>query len=217
VAGKTYEHETAAEPDFEAVMVIRSPATASSGVADMVGVSSFVTLSMNELPESDAVAKSTPVGADGAVLSMLMSRPGPDGEVFPAGSVTVEDIDHEPSDIAGRSQLFTVGEATYVHDTVEPSALRPLITTVLPSGTTPPDMEGVVSFVLLSVFEAPESDAGNRSGAARAEGADVSILIGSGADGGEVFPAGSVVVVVIDQSPSDIVGRSQLETEGDFT
>jgi hypothetical protein len=78
-------------------------------------------------------------------------------------------------------------------------------------------MEGVVSFVLLSVFEAPESDAGNRSGAARAEGADVSILIGSGADGGEVFPAGSVVVVVIDQSPSDIVGRSQLETEGDFT
>ncbi len=112
VAGKTYEHDTGVAPAFEAVMVMRSPATASTGVADIVGVSSLVMLSVNELPESDDVARSTAVGAAGAVLSTSTLSAGPAGEVLPAGSVTFDVIDHVPSDIAGRSQLFTVGDAT---------------------------------------------------------------------------------------------------------
>ena len=89
-----------------------SPFTASTGVADTAGVSSFVTLSVDDEPVSDEASRSTPVGAAGAVESMSTSSAGPDGEVLPAGSVTVEDIDQRPSDIVGKSQLFTVGDAT---------------------------------------------------------------------------------------------------------
>ncbi len=104
-----------------------------------------------------------------------------------------------------------------MQDTVEPSALRPVISTELPSGTVPPDIDGVVSLVLLSVFDVPESDAGSRSGAAGADGAEVSTLIESPPVGPAVLPAGSTTDDEIAHVPSASVPRSQLLTVGDFT
>jgi hypothetical protein len=75
VAGTTYEHDTGDEPSFEAVIVILSPLTAPAGVADIVGVLSLVALSLVDAPVSDAVAKSTALGAAGAVRSIVTVVP----------------------------------------------------------------------------------------------------------------------------------------------
>ena len=48
----------------------------------------------------------------GAVLSTVKLTLTLPVLVLPAASVTVEDIDQRPSDIVGKSQLFTVGDAT---------------------------------------------------------------------------------------------------------
>ncbi len=82
VSGRTYEHETGVDPSFVAVIVTRSPLTAPTGVADMVGVLSFVMLSVDEVPVSEAAARSTAVGAAGAVRSIVIvvpvaAAPGP--------------------------------------------------------------------------------------------------------------------------------------------
>ena len=100
---------------------------------------------------------------------------------------------------------------------MEPSALRPLIVTVLPSGTEPADIAGVLSFVRLSEFDVPVSEAAIKSGATGADEATVSSVMFSGVDDGETFPAGSVFVVLIAHEPSVIVGKSQLFTDADFT
>jgi hypothetical protein len=92
-----------------------------------------------------------------------------------------------------------------------------LIVTVLPSGTNPPDIDGVESLVRLSEFDVPVSEAATKSGAAGADGATVSSVMFNGVDDGETFPAGSVLVVLIAHEPSVIVGKSQLFTDADFT
>lgn len=194
-------HDTEAAPGFDAVMVIDSPLTPPTGVAATAGVSSFVTLSVNEVPVSDASKRSTAVGVAGAVESMESGSAGPADDWLPAGSVTFDVIDQSPSVMVGRSQLLTVGDATYSHDTADPSAFAPEIVTLLPSGTVPPDIDGVVSLVLLSVFDAPESDEGRRSGAVGAVGAVVSMLIVRPPAGPAELPAGSVTDEVIAQSP----------------
>jgi hypothetical protein len=89
--------------------------TVSPGIAlgsESSGVVTFVTLSLFDDPESEDANRSGPMEAIGAAVSISMSRPGPAGEKLPAGSATVADIDHAPSDIAGRSQLVTEGDAT---------------------------------------------------------------------------------------------------------
>ena len=92
-----------------------------------------------------------------------------------------------------------------------------MIVTVLPSGTEPADIAGVLSFVRLSEFDVPVSEAAIKSGATGADGATVSSVMFSGVDDGETFPAGSVFVVLIAHEPSVIVGKSQLFTDADFT
>ena len=83
------------------------------------------------------------------------------------------------------------------------------IVTVSP--VTPPVAEnvGVVSVVLLSEVEEPESDAVARSGAAGADGEVASIFTDNAELDVEVFPAGSVTVALTDHVPSVSVGKSQ--------
>jgi hypothetical protein len=206
---------TVPPPDFVAVTATVSPSAAPK--PEIAGVASFVTLSVDDEPVSEAGNKSGAGGAAGGVESTVMFVPGPAGETLPEGSVIVPSMVHEPSDIAGRSQLFTEGDCTYVQDTTEPSDFRPLIVMVSP--TTAPGIEtsGVESDVMLSVFDVPESDAGSKSGVDGALGGVASIEMSRLGPAVETLPAGSATVADIDHVPSDIVGRSQLVTVDDAT
>ena len=68
---------------------------------------------------------------------------------------------------------------------------------------------GVVSLVLLSVSDAPVSDATARSTPEGADGGVVSTVMGSAVDDGEMLPAGSVNVDEMFQVPSVSVGSVQ--------
>ena len=79
------------------------------------------------------------------------------------------------------------------------------------SPVAPPetDNEGVVSLVMLSVLEAPLSDAANRSGTDGAAGAVTSTTSDNGPCVAPTFPARSMIDAVTDQVPSLSVGKSQ--------
>jgi hypothetical protein len=110
VAVKTYVQITVLPVGDVATTATVSPTTAPG--IETSGVESDVMLSVFDVPESDAGSKSGVDGALGGVASIEMSRLGPAVETLPAGSATVADIDHVPSDIVGRSQLVTVDDAT---------------------------------------------------------------------------------------------------------
>lgn len=192
---------------FVPVIETVSPSTAPE--SDIEGVASEVRLSEFDDPVSDAGNRSGAAEAAGGLESMVIGNAGPAADSLPAGSVTFADTDQSPSDIVGGSQLFTVDEATYVHETDDPSGFVPLIVTVLPSGTAPPDRARVLSFVKLSEFEDPLSDAGRRSGAGGTAGATVSTMSDNDADAGEVLPARSVWVADTSHVPSVSVPKSQ--------
>ena len=86
---------------FVAEMVIVSPAEPPD--ADIVGVLSEVKLSVDDEPRSEAAARSTAVGADGAVVSIVIDNGALLGDTFPAASVRVEDTFHCPGVNVGRS------------------------------------------------------------------------------------------------------------------
>jgi hypothetical protein len=86
-----------------AEMVMVSPF--APPVALKVGVESLVLLSESDDPESDVANKSRPVGADGAVPSIVMGSADEEVEVLPAGSVNVAETFHVPSVSVGRVQL----------------------------------------------------------------------------------------------------------------
>ena len=130
-------------------------------------------------------------------------------DTLPARSVTTEVTDHSPSLNAGKSQLFTVADATYVHDTVVPSDLRADTVTEVSTGRAPPEIVGVVSDVRLSVAEAPVSDESTRSGVPGAD-TDVAIVIDN-AEVFPVFPEASVTFATTDHEPSVNVPRVQDE------
>ena len=94
-------------PPLVALKVTVSPVVPP--VTDIVGVESNVTLSVLDVPESDAATRSGIDGATGAVLSMFIDNGELAGDTFPAGSVNVADTDHVPSVSAGKS-----------HDVAEP-------------------------------------------------------------------------------------------------
>jgi hypothetical protein len=128
-------------------------------------------------------------------------------ETFPAASVSVEEIFHVPSASVGSVQ-FVADPMTYVHETV----VVPLVAEmVMVSPLVPPValIVGVVSLVLLSVDEAPVSEAVARSTAVGAVGRDVSTVIDSAVDADDAPLVGWESVAVIDQVPSDNVPRSQ--------
>jgi len=72
---------TVVEP-FVALIVTRS-FVAPPLERDMVGVVSVVLLSVDELPVSEAAARSGAPGADGAVVSTVMLVAGLDAETLP--------------------------------------------------------------------------------------------------------------------------------------
>ena len=100
-AGTTYVHVTVLAP-FVAVMVTVSPLEPPAAL--IVGVLSLVTLSVAEEPRSDALARSTPVGALGAVESI---ETGSESvvPVLPARSVIDAEIVHAPSPRVPRVQF----------------------------------------------------------------------------------------------------------------
>jgi hypothetical protein len=73
---------------------------------------------------------------------------------------------------------------------------------VSPAEPPLPATDGVVSEVRSSVDDDPRSDAASRSGAAGAEGAEVSTAIDMDEPADETFPAGSVSVPDTDHDPS---------------
>ena len=86
-----------------AEMVMVSPLMPPAALK--VGVLSPVKLSEFDEPVSDAINKSKPDGADGAVPSIVMGSADEEVEVFPDGSVNVAETFHVPSVSVGSVQL----------------------------------------------------------------------------------------------------------------
>jgi hypothetical protein len=197
-------HDTVVVP-LVAEMVMVSPLVPP--LALKVGVVSLVLLSELDDPVSDAANKSTPGGADGAVVSIVIGNAVDDGEMLPAGSVNVDEMFQVPSVSVGSVQ-FVAEPITYAHDTV----VVPLVAEmVMVSPFAPPDalIVGVVSLVLLSVSDDPVSDAANKSTPDGADGAVVSTEISRDCVV-PVLPAASVTDAEIVHVPSDNAPRVQL-------
>ena len=86
-----------------AEMVMVSPLVPP--LALIVGVVSLVLLSESDAPVSDAAARSTPEGAVGGVVSIVIGNAVDDGETLPAGSVSVDEMFHVPSVSVGSVQF----------------------------------------------------------------------------------------------------------------
>jgi hypothetical protein len=176
-------------------------------LALIVGVVSLVLLSESDAPESDDANRSTPVGADGGVVSIVSDNDPVAGLVFPAASVTEADTVHVPSDNVGNEQLVAA-PTVYVHVTVEVPFVADTVTS---SPVRAPGIEisGVESLVMLSELDAPLSDVANKSGADR-EGGLVAIVTGRAPDASDSLPNGSVNVEEMFHVPSVSVGSVQL-------
>jgi hypothetical protein len=201
----TYVHDTVLVP-LVAEMVMVSPFAPPAALK--VGVASLVLLSESDDPESDDAERSTPAGADGAVPSIVMGSADEEVEVLPAGSVNVDEMFHVPSVSVGSVQFVAV-PITYVHDTV----VVPLVAEMVMVSPLVPPLAlnvGVVSLVLLSESDAPESDVANKSRPVGADGAVPSIVIGDDPVAWPVFPAASATEADNVQIPSDNVGNEQL-------
>jgi hypothetical protein len=86
--------------------------------------------------------------------------------------VCFEVIDHTPSASVPRSQL-DCAVAVNVHVTDVEPAFVAVTVTVLPSVALPTEIVGVLSDVMLSEFDEPESEASAKSGVAGADGAAI--------------------------------------------
>ena len=168
-------------------------------VADMVGVVSFVTLSVPDEPESLAAAMSGDEGAPADAVSIVIDSAEPDVDTLPAGSVNVAVTDQVPSARAGRSQ--DDAGRRYEHDTVS-DPFAAVIVMVSPAEPPDADMVGVLSLVALSVDDEPRSDVVARSTAVGAVGAVVSNVTDDAGLVGDALPAGSVTTEVTDHVPA---------------
>jgi hypothetical protein len=201
----TYVHDTVVVP-LVAEMVIVSPFAPPDAL--IVGVVSLVLLSESDAPESDDANKSRPLGVTGAVPSIVIGNAVEEVEVLPAGSVNVDEMFQVPSVSVGSVQ-FVAEPITYVHDTV----VVPLVAEMVMVSPLVPPLAlkvGVVSLVLLSESDAPESDDAERSTPDGADGGVVSMLIDNDPVAGPVFPAASVTEADTVHVPSDNVGSEQL-------
>ena len=162
-----------------------------------VGVVMLVTLSVFDAPLSDAGVRSGADGAAGATVSIVTAKAAEGALTLPAVSVSVV-----------VSVWLPFPRAVLVMLQVPPAVATPLPTgvvpsnsvTVLPAGAEPMKV-GVVTLVMLSLFDAPVSDAGVRSGADGAAGAIVSIVTASAAEGALTLPAVSASVAVNEWLP----------------
>ena len=197
---------TLAEPDLVAVSVIVSPLVPPDALT--VGVLSLVMLSVDEEPVSDAAARSTPLGAAGALVSIVI---GSDSVVpaLPARSVTDAVIVQPPSARVPRVQ-FVLAPTVYVHVTLVEPAFAAVMVMTSPVAWPGIVIVGVLSLVTLSVGDEPRSEPASRSGV-RPVGPVESIVIDSALEAVDVLPAGSVRVAVTLHVPSVIVGIVQLD------
>ena len=126
----------------------------------MVGVSSLVMLSL-AVPESDAASSVSAVGAAGALVSSVTVSAPLAAETLPAMSVCFEVIDSGPA----VSVLVVTDQLPSAAAVPVPTAVAPLkIVTVAPGSAPVPVKVGVARLVMLSVDEAPRSEAAVRSG-----------------------------------------------------
>jgi hypothetical protein len=197
-------HDSVFEPSV-AVTVTTSPAEASGMVIS--GVTSFVMSSEFDGPESD-VASMSGVARVGRLAAMTIGKEADAEETFPDASVNVDVTSHVPSDNGGNVHSLET-PTTNVHDTVVAPRVAEIVT-VSPGAPPVTPTVGVSSFVMLSVFEEPESEPGTRSTSVGADGALASMSIDSALVGADTFPAWSVEVAVIDHRPSGSGPSSQL-------
>ena len=78
----------------------------------IVGVTSFVRLSVEDTPVSDVLTRSGFAEATGATVSIVIFTAELEAETLPAGSVMVAVTLHVPSVKAGSAQPDEVGLAT---------------------------------------------------------------------------------------------------------
>ena len=157
----------------------------------------------------------TDAGGDGAVVSMSTDNGALGTDVFPAASVNVAVTDHVPSVNAGRLHDESV-VASYEHETIEPPFCADTAT-VSPVEAPTTLMVGVVSVVMLSVDDAPVSEAGSRSGAEGADGTVVSITTVTAGDTDDTLFCASVRADVRVHDPSERLGNVQDSTPGATT
>ena len=132
-------------------------APASTLLPVRVGVVTLVMLSVLLLPESDALARSGALGAEGAVVSIVTVRAVDAAPVLPAASVTLALSVCAPS-VSALDVMLQLPEPSAV---VVPSSVVPSVSyslTVAPASAPPPVTVGVVSLVMLSVSLMPESE-----------------------------------------------------------
>ena len=132
-------------------------APASTLLPVSVGVVTLVLLSVLLLPESDALARSGALGAEGAVVSIVTVRPVDAAPVLPAASVTLALSVCAPS-VSALVVMLQLPEPSAV---VVPSRVVPSVSyslTVAPASAPPPVTVGVVTLVMLSVLLLPESE-----------------------------------------------------------
>lgn len=129
------------------------------------------------------------------------------GDVFPPTSVRVDKTLHTPSDNAGSVQSAAT-PTTYEHDTVV-DPLVAMIVTVSPAVPPAAESVGVLSLVMLSVFDAPVSEPADISAELGATGTPESMMMVSAPDGADVLPAASTTVAVTVHVPSASMGRVQ--------
>src|SRR5690606_12000244 len=110
----------------------------------------------------------SPVGAAGAVTSIVITNAADAGPTLPAASLAFAVKVWVPAPSVPLVMLQLPPVATAVPRTVVPSVSYKV--TVLPASAVPVTV-GVVSLVILSVFEEPLSLAGERSGTEGAAGA----------------------------------------------
>jgi len=119
---------------------------------------------------------------------------------LPAASVMEPESVHVPSVSAGRSH--EVADPTKYEQVTEEAPLVAVSVATSPPEPPPTETVGVVSEVMLSVDDDPESDAAATSGPDDATGPVPSMVMLSPVPAADVLPAGSVSLAVSAQVPS---------------
>ena len=180
---ETIVHVTSDEP---ALVAVTTAVPVNVPETDIVGVSSFVTLSVAELPRSDPEVKSGVAGVE--ILCALIASP----------VNATESAESTPPTLCFTLTAYVpFVSAEKVHDPVDPDAVKVHVTgspvdgvavTVTEAPDVRPDKSnvGVLSAVELSVDDEPISDPVARSGT---EGTAIVVVIAT-SETAEVPPAG---------------------------
>jgi hypothetical protein len=175
-------HVTLANPDLLAVIVMVSPSVTSR--AATAGVASLVMLSLDDDPRSDDDTRSGVPAV--VVVSTVIDRGVDAADWLPSASALAAERLHVPSSSVPRSH--DVAGKVYEHETGAEPGLDAVIVTTSPfcPPLTVAVTDGVLSFVMLSLLDAPVSEADNKDasvGAAGAVRSSVTVFAGYAAPG----------------------------------